>query len=256
MDLTATEDTSGVRRSPGPAAPPGSQTPDGSGAGHDSPAGPELGDVGWVRLYFADERWEWSPQVARMHGYEPGSISPTTAIVLSHKHPDDRPAVQALLDEVLRTGRAFSSRHRIIDTRDDVHEVIVVGTQLRDDHGEVIGTQGFYIDLRPARSPTDDRVAAAIADIVEHREVIEQAKGMLMLIYHIDGDRAFEVLRWRSQQCNVKLRLLAEQITADFRALDYDGRLPDRDVFDHLLLTAHERVERRSGGVRERPVGR
>ncbi|MBV9512664.1 MAG: antitermination regulator, partial [Mycobacteriaceae bacterium] len=28
--------------------------------------------VGWFRLYFDNQRWEWSPQVERMHGYPPG----------------------------------------------------------------------------------------------------------------------------------------------------------------------------------------
>jgi ANTAR domain len=74
---------------------------------------------------------------------------------------------------------------------------------------------------------------------------IESPVGMLMLIYQIDGDRAFDVLRWRSQQSNVKVRLLAEQISADFRAVDHHGKLPERAVFDHLLLTAHERVSPR-----------
>ena len=31
-------------------------------------AGGEPQRVGWFRFYFADERWEWSPQVQRMHG--------------------------------------------------------------------------------------------------------------------------------------------------------------------------------------------
>jgi hypothetical protein len=52
-----------------------------------APAGGESQRVGWFRLYFDDERWEWSPEVERMHGYEPGTVQPTTALVLSHKHP-------------------------------------------------------------------------------------------------------------------------------------------------------------------------
>src|ERR1700749_750097 len=44
--------------------------------------------VGWFRFYFDDDRWEWSPQVEKMHGYLPGSVTPTTEMVLAHKHPD------------------------------------------------------------------------------------------------------------------------------------------------------------------------
>ena len=42
----------------------------------------------------------------------------------------------------------------------------------------------------------------------------------------------------------IKLRVLAEQLLADFRALHYDDTLAARPVFDQLLLTAHNRVRR------------
>ena len=48
--------------------------------------------------------------------------------------------------------------------------------------------------------------------------MIEQAKGMLMVVYGIDADAAFALLRWQSQQYNVKLRLVAGQIAVDFTA--------------------------------------
>jgi hypothetical protein len=63
-----------------------------------------------------------------------------------------------------------------------------------------------------------------------------------MLIYHIDSSTAFDIMRWRSQVTNVKLRLLAQQLVDEIVALDYDEILPPRSTFDDLLLTAHERV--------------
>jgi hypothetical protein len=41
---------------------------------------------------------------------------------------------------------------------------------------------------------------------------------------------------------NVKLRVLAEQVAADFLAPDYDETLPGRGIYDRLLITAHTRV--------------
>ncbi|MDA2894073.1 PAS and ANTAR domain-containing protein [Mycolicibacterium sp. BiH015] len=207
--------------------------------------------VGWFRFYFADERWEWSEQVQILHGYEPGSVTPTTELVLSHKHPDDRQQVAATLEEMRRTHRTFSTRHRIIDTRGSVHEVVVIGDQLLDDTGRLIGTHGFYVDLTPTEAQTATMVSAAVAEITENRAVIEQVKGMLMLIYRVDADAAFDLLRWRSQETNVKLRVLAEELLAAYRELVYDETLPPRAAFDHLLLTAHQRVER--GGDTVKP---
>jgi fructose-specific component phosphotransferase system IIB-like protein len=198
--------------------------------------------VGWFRFHFADERWEWSEQVQRLHGYEPGTVVPTTHLVLSHKHPDDYVEVAATLDEIRRTHRTFSTRHRIIDTKQMVHDVIVIGDRLYDDNGDVIGTHGFYVDVTETGRGRDELVSAAVAEIAENRAAIEQAKGMLMLVYRTSGESAFELLKWRSQETNVKLRVLADQILFDFGQLIYEEVLPPRSTFDHLLLTAHLRV--------------
>lgn len=207
--------------------------------------------VGWFRFYFADERWEWSEQVQILHGYQPGSVTPTTELVLSHKHPDDRNQVAATLEEMRRTHRTFSTRHRIIDTRGHTREVVVIGDQLNDESGRLIGTHGFYVDVTPSDAMTTAIVTAALTDIAENRAAIEQVKGMLMLIYRVDADTAFELLRWRSQETNVKLRLLAERLVVDYAGLVYDELLPPRATFDHLLLTAHQRIDRSGDTVKE-----
>ena len=207
-----------------------------------------LAHVGWFRFYFGDERWERSPQVERMHGYEPGTAHPTTELVLAHKHPDDYGQVAATLDEVRRTAAAFSTRHRIIDTSGRTHHVVVVADQLFDEAGQtVVGTHGFYVDVTPS-TQTDARnqqaqVSEAVAEIAAAREGIEQAKGMLMLVYRISAESAFELLKWRSQETNTKLRPLSEQLARDFLELEYHELLPHRSVYDRLLLTTHLRVD-------------
>lgn len=199
--------------------------------------------AGRFRFYFADQRWEWSEHVQRLHGYEPGTVTPTTELVLSHKHPDDRGQVAATIDQILNTHQAFSTRHRIIDTAGQIHHVVVVGDQLRDDQGAVIGTHGFYVDVSPpSDQEREDLFTAKLAEIAEQRSGIEQAKGMLMLIYGIGDDAAFDLLKWLSQEANVKLRLLAERIRDEFR--NAGPSLTPQSDFDHLLLTAHQRIGR------------
>lgn len=199
--------------------------------------------AGWFRFYFADQRWEWSEQVERLHGYEPGTVTPTTELVLQHKHPEDREQVAATIDQILNTHKAFSTRHRIIDTGGQVHNVVVVGDQLHNDQGDVIGTHGFYVDVTgPSDQEREDFVTARIAEIAEQRSSIDQAKGMLMLIYGLSEGPAFDLLKWLSQEHNIKLRPLAERICADFRTAG--PGLLSQSEFDHLLLTAHQRVGR------------
>lgn len=202
--------------------------------------------VGSFRFYFEDQRWEWSEQVQRLHGYEPGTVTPTTELVLSHKHPDDRHQVAATIADMLHTRRAFSTRHRILDTSGTVHHVVVVGDLLTDDNNVVIGTHGYYVDITPAADRMrDDEITAKVNEITENRAAIEQTKGMLMLVYGIDADAAFDLLRWRSQATNTKLRLLAERVAQDFCAVA-DSALSSRTTFDHLLLTADERLDGRA----------
>jgi PAS domain S-box-containing protein len=197
--------------------------------------------VGQFCFYIDDERWEWSDEVQQMHGYAPGSLpNPTTAQVLSHKHPDDYEYVAGALEDTRRTGTAFSTRHRMIDTAGRTHQVVLVGAQLHDDAGVVIGTHGFYIDITPTERAEDERISAAIEEISENRAVIDQAKGMLSLLYGVDDMTAFELLRSRSQGSNVKVRTLAAQLVSDFRGLSSED-LPARTVYDKVLMTVHER---------------
>ena len=209
--------------------------------------------VGWFRFYFDDQRWEWSEQVQRMHGYEPGSVTPTTELVLSHKHPADRGQVAATIHDILNTRKPFCTRHRIVDTSGNVHHVIVAGDQLDDGQGTVIGTHGFYVDISRLHDPDhEDRVTAKLAKIAENRAAIEQTKGMLMLVYGIDEDDAFNLLKWLSQEANVKLRLLAEQISGDLRSSG-SAFIPQSE-FDQLLLSARSRVGRSNGSAVAREV--
>jgi hypothetical protein len=198
--------------------------------------------VGSFCFWFADQRWEWSDEVFRMHGYEPGAVTPTTELVLSHKHPDDRPAVQDLLDRVLHTGGSFSSRHRFCDTAGEVHSVVVVADRILDETGAVVGTRGYYVDVTHAMEQNRrDILDEALPRVVEARAEIEQAKGALRVVYGISGEQAFDLLRWRSQQTNTKLRALAAQLLTELEGLGAETASLRTEV-DHLLLTVHERI--------------
>lgn len=192
--------------------------------------------VGGFLYHRGGDRWEWSGAVARMHGYEPGTVTPTTKLLLAHKHPDDRAHVAQTLHAIRTSGGAFSSRHRIIDTTGVTRSVVVVGDRLLDDTGQVIGSSGFYIDVTDTlETSITEAVDEVVADITASRGSIEQAKGMLMLVYNIPADRAFDVLVWHSQQTNVKLRDVAEQLLAR-AAAEFTVPSTLRTRFDHLLL--------------------
>ncbi|MFJ2668312.1 PAS and ANTAR domain-containing protein [Nocardia fluminea] len=195
--------------------------------------------VGRFRYRFGSRRWEWSDEVAAMHGYPPGT-EPTTELLLSHKHPRDRDRLEAMITSV-EDGGTFSSHHRIVDTHGQMHEVLVVSEPMLDSDGEVIGTEGYYIDVTgTADEFRREALDSTLPAVVDARMVIEQAKGALMLAYGINAEQAFRVLRWRSQETNVKLRTIAELVIAELPEVAGD-EVKLRSRLDHVLLTVHRR---------------
>jgi PAS domain S-box-containing protein len=186
--------------------------------------------VGRFRFFLDGHRWEWSAAVARMHGYKPGQVEATTELLLKHKHPEDRERVAAVLDRVMR-GKPFSSRHRIIDTNGRMHCVVVAGDRMLDDKGTLIGTSGFYVDVTDSLQTEISNVLSAVADA---RAKIEQAKGVLMAAYGISAERAFDILVWRSQETNLKLRDLASRFLG---ALASKASAETQSEVDRALLT-------------------
>jgi hypothetical protein len=169
-----------------------------------------------------------------MHGYEPGEIEPTTELVLSHKHPDDLARVKGLLQQSVAP---FSSRHRIRTTTGAIRNVVVVGDPVTDADGRTVATRGFYIDITDSfNADLQQSITDELQVIVSHREVIDQAKGMLMLIYQLSADAAFAVLVWRSQELNVKLATVAEKLVAELPDL-VNAHPAMRAPIDHYLLT-------------------
>lgn len=195
--------------------------------------GGEPARVGRFVYNYNSDSWVWSSAVARMHGYEPGEIRPTTEVVLSHKHPEDLALVKGLLK---RSSAPFSSRHRIRTKSGEERRVVVVGEIVKDNRDEVVATRGFYVDVTEAVEADVRRVVTEELEVIlAHRAVIEQAKGMLMAIYDIHADAAFDVLRWRSQELNVKLHDVATEIVAQVpRLLDLDSHR--HAAVDHFLM--------------------
>ena len=103
--------------------------------------------VGTFEYRYGTDTWTCSDTVAKMHGYEPDEVQPTTELVLSHKHPEDLAHVKALLKQ---SSAPFSSRHRIRTTTGETRKVVVVGAAVADPAGRIVATQGFYVDITEA----------------------------------------------------------------------------------------------------------
>ncbi|MEU8895687.1 PAS and ANTAR domain-containing protein [Nocardia sp. NPDC048505] len=195
---------------------------------------------GKFRFWFDSQRWEWSPEVYLMHGYRPGEVEPTTELMLAHKHPEDRHQVAESIARSIREGEAFSSRHRFLDTAGDQHQVMIVSERILDDAGAALGARGYYIDLSETLETAErETLDAVVPDVVAARAVLEQAKGVLILMYSITADQAGKVLNWRAQETGAEPAEIAEALIAAVQKTP-----PPRSAvgaFDHLLLALHDR---------------
>ena len=67
----------------------------------------------------------WSDQCYRLFGYEPGEVEVTSNMFWERVHPDDKPAIQGLMQTAIETGGPFSLEHRIV-LRDGTTRVVQV----------------------------------------------------------------------------------------------------------------------------------
>lgn len=102
--------------------------------------------------------------------------------------------------------------------------------------------EGSATDDAPLSSGEQERLTVELQAITERRAIIEQAKGMLMFVYGVDADEAFQVLRGQSQNNNVRLILVAEQVVKDLVELSR-ARGPVRQLaLGRLIEAASERI--------------
>jgi anti-anti-sigma factor len=161
------------------------------------------------------DSWTWSDEIYAMHGFGPREVVPTTALMLAHQHPNDRATTVADVLATLQTGLPFASRHRIVDSRQTERLIISVGQAEFDGADQIRRISGFMVDITGSfRRDLAESTHAAVEAAGASRAAIDQAKGALMLVYGMDDDTAFNLLRWYSQRSNVKLRDLADTLVS------------------------------------------
>ena len=169
--------------------------------------GPMAGLWTWNVL---KDSWWWSDEMYAIHGFAPGEVVPTTDLMLAHKVLDDLERCRsALASAKVRPGR-FSDYHRIIDSRLKTRHVLTVGDGHADAHERVFEVSGYLVDLTDARrNDVQPEVEAGLARALEHRGVIDLAKGAVMVAHGVDADTAFAMLRSTSSGRQLKLREVA-----------------------------------------------
>ncbi|WP_191907893.1 PAS and ANTAR domain-containing protein [Nocardioides cynanchi] len=170
--------------------------------------------VGGFAYDKATDRWTWSAEVYRIHGFEPHDVVPTTELMRYHLHPDEGEAILVTLWQAMAARAPFSEHFRVVDARGTTRNVLALGT---GDTGSRsgLGLRGQLVDLSDMHHEIlRNDVGPAVEEFQAHRAVIEQAKGILIQMLAVDADEAFDRMRAYSQHANVKVRFLAECLVA------------------------------------------
>lgn len=196
--------------------------------------GTPLRPMGRFALNVATDTWEWDDEVYRIHGLDPATTTPTLSLVLASKHPDDRDRVRQLLERVSREGGPFSISYRLLGADGTQRRIVLVGNgQAADEASATI--QGYYIDLtHDFVEDAEELARVAVRASAESTALIEQAKGILMFVYGIDGASAFAMLRWWANSNEQTVRDVAERL-ADLASRGVVTGVGVRNSLDALL---------------------
>lgn len=175
-------------------------------------------------------RWSWSAGLRDLHGLSPGEV-PTTQVMLDRMVLQDRNEMRQRFKEHLTTPGPYTCTYQMHDSNDQLRRIRYVG-QSEAGGGEVKRLYGFFVDITDMLR---EHAANAVAGVVQHRALIEQAKGALMLSFGIDDEAAFELLRGYSSRSNIKLAAVAERIVQGLSDPEYAREDPVRCLLDILL---------------------
>jgi hypothetical protein len=193
--------------------------------------------------------WWWSPELVDLLGLHSRTSTPSVQLLLSHVHPEDRPALRDALGHAGTTGRPFAREFRLL--RDDGRQrcVLLVCEPSRNGNGSVVAMSGLAIDVtdevRSGSSRDRDEQVRHLETEIEQlrtamasRAAIEQAKGILMLLMSCGDQVAFDLLAHISSHTHRKVREVAVSIIdsatgrgalpADVRAILHDACPPAR----------------------------
>lgn len=104
--------------------------------------------------------------------------------------------------------------------------LVVADERLKAEGRRVVLAAHASVAMRAIREREGlELLGEQLNEALSSRDVIGQAKGILMERLHVTPEDAFDILRTSSQQLNLKLREIAERLTETGELVD--GTAPD-----------------------------
>jgi len=144
----------------------------------------------WV-LDFEQGTTQWSDEMYRIAGREPGSVTPSTELWQSWLHPEDVEGVREALERTREGGQHYNQQYRLLWPDGSVRWLESQAKYLCNSEGQVVRVVGVLSDVTP-RKMTEEamlrtqklavagRMAAAVAH--EINNPLEAVENLLYLI--------------------------------------------------------------------------
>jgi PAS domain S-box-containing protein len=107
----------------------------------------QYADVGIWDWDMASGVLQWSPILERHHGLAAGTFGGTFADSVAAVHPDDREALQIVIDAANRSGRDFTLEYRVLLADGAVRWVAGAGRIAHDESGRPVRGIGITLDV-------------------------------------------------------------------------------------------------------------
>jgi hypothetical protein len=152
-----------------------------------------VGEYRWVPR---TDTWQWDPGMYGLHGYRPGAVTPSRALLLAHKHPATRARATEVLGDAVSDGRDYVCRNRIVAFDGQVRDVLSIGYAAlvrSDESGHGSGQRcGYLLDVTgarhgPAADPPSGPLGSAQAVLRAHLPLTPEAA--LDLLDHVAAAR-------------------------------------------------------------------
>lgn len=134
-----------------------------------------LGSWEWV---VEQDQVQWSDELYRIYGLDPGSVDITFESYLERVHPEDRDRVARTIAEALASGSTFEFEERVVRPDGSVRVLESKGHTMVDDFGRAVRMVGTCHDVTEARRAEEARYESEL----RYQAVFDQAFGFIAIL--------------------------------------------------------------------------
>lgn len=116
-----------------------------------------LAHIGNWEWDIAENSFTWSDELFRIYGYDPQSFEPSFRIFIERIHPEDRPIVEAILEDAFRKCKTFDYYHRIIRPDGAIRVIHARGEAVAHMEKKLVRLLGTAQDVTEIKRAEDER---------------------------------------------------------------------------------------------------